>query len=437
MVGAYSWKWEFRRMVSTSNISETYGRTASAVGFGYIRPLRTTTANSTVAFGSRRYFLRAFLCLTVGSISFFGCFRPARAQTQFQPSGSASVANIATADAMPSPTLPSSDFAHFTDGALAENSAADTEFLPGVIPADAWVGDGRELLGMFRESMFGSQKDAWKATPLNTLFSDGWLEPWHSYPRSTTGALRQPFINAYDGVFYRLCFFDFTYVNNSLQNGNAYLGSFSIFTPISQRFQLYFSLPFIQSGKGGLSNTYHGNVGDFIVSPRFLLSDTQDFSQVVECFVRTPTGNTVNGNGQSTLAPQYEFWYGGLPGAGVIRGGAGLTIPTNSAGVTSNVTGDPITIPGSRTTANYNLAIGKYWTQHDATLGDLATYVSINGYTTVDDRGPRYSYLSITPGLRFHLANNYYFIAGVEVPLTGPRDQSFTYSPIFWLAKVW
>jgi hypothetical protein len=273
--------------------------------------------------------------------------------------------------------------------------------------------------------------------PLNTFFSDGWLEPWYSYPRSTTGALRQPFINAYDGVFYRLCFFDFTYVNDSHQNGNAYLGSFSIFTPISQRFQLYFSVPFIQSDKGGLSNTYHGNVGDFVVSPRFLLSETQDFSQAVECFVRTPTGNTVNGNGQSTLTPQYEFWYGGLPGAGVIRGGAGLTIPTNSAGVISNVTGDPITVPGSRTTANYNLAVGKYWTQHDATPGDFATFLSINGYTTLDDRGPRYSYLSITPGLRFHLANNYYFIAGIEVPLTGPKDQSFTYSPIFWLAKVW
>ena len=158
---------------------------------------------------------------------------------------------------------------------------------------------------------------------------------------------------------------------------------------------------------------------------------------IVECFVRTPTGNTVNGNGQSTLTPQYEFWYGGLPGAGVIRGGTGLTIPTNSAGVISNVTGDPITVPGSRTTANYNLAVGKYWTQHDATPGDFATYLSINGYTTLDDRGPRYSYLSITPGFRFHLANNYYFIAGIEVPLTGPKDQSFTYSPIFWLAKVW
>ncbi len=65
--------------------------------------------------------------------------------------------------------------------------------------------------------------------------------------------------------------------------------------------------------------------------------------------MRTPTGNTVNGNGQTTLTPEYEFWYGGLPGAGVIRGGTGVTVPINSAGVTSNVTGIPTSVSGSRT----------------------------------------------------------------------------------------
>ena len=323
MVGADFLEWEFRRMVTTSNTSETCGAAASTVGSGYTRQARPTTANSTTASGSRRYLLRAVLCLTVGSIGFFGCGRLARAQTQVRPSESATVTDVAAAVVMPGPTSPSSDFAHLADIAEAEGSIASPEFLPETLPPDAWAGGEMGLLGMIRESMFGNQKDRWKAMPLSTFFSEGWLEPWYSDPRSTTGAPRQPFINAYDGVFYRLCFFDFTYVNNSQQNGNAYLGSFSIFTPISQRFQLYFSLPFIQSDKGGLSNTYHGNVGDFVVSPRFLLSETQDFSQAVECFVRTPTGNTVNGNGQSTLTPQYEFWYGGLPGAGVIRAAPG------------------------------------------------------------------------------------------------------------------
>ena len=229
-------------------------------------------------------------------------------------------------------------------------------------------------------------------------------------------------------MFYRIYFFDFSYVNNFQRNGNAYLGALTLFTPISRRFQLRFDVPFIRSNKGGQSNTYHGNFGDFAVSPRFLLSESQDLSQVFECIVRTPTGNTVNGNGQTTLTPQYEFWYGGLPGGGVIRGGTGLTIPTNNAGVTSTIAGAPATVPGARTTCNYNLAVGKYWTQHDATPGDFVTFLSINGFTTLDDRGPTYSYLSVTPGFRFHLGNNFYYVGGVEVPVTGPKNQSFAFS---------
>ncbi len=137
---------------------------------------------------------------------------------------------------------------------------------------------------MIRESMFGNQRDPWEAMPLRTFFTEGWNEPWYYYPQAPRATPRQAWIDAYDGVFYRLWFLDFTYANNFQKNGNAYLGSFTIFTPISQRFQILWNVPFITSDKGGLSNTYHGNFGDFGISPRFLLSETQDFSQVVECF---------------------------------------------------------------------------------------------------------------------------------------------------------
>ena len=167
--------------------------------------------------------------------------------------------------------------------------------------------------------MFGDRGDLWRPLSLRTLFTEGWHEPWSRYPRSSTGAPRQGWINAYDGVFYRLFFFDVSYANDFQKNGNQYLGTLTAFTPISRRFQLRFDVPFIASNKGGQSNTYHGNFGDFAVSPRFLLSESKDLTQVFECIVRTPTGSAVNGNGQTTLTPQYEFWYGGLPGGGVIR----------------------------------------------------------------------------------------------------------------------
>ena len=389
------------------------------------------------ASSSRRRLLRAVLCLIAGTTGFFGCIVRADAQTQAIPVVGVPSTDVPAALQSPRPTTPASNFTDIIDAAVAEGATGSRALLQGTLPPNTWAGGQMGLLGLIRESMFGNQRDPWKAMPLSTFFSEGWLEPWYTCPRSTTGAPRQAWINAYDGVFYRLAFIDFQYVNNFQKNGNAYLGAFNIFTPISQRFQFLFSVPFIQSDKGGLSNTYHGNIGDFVVSPRFLLSESQDLSQVFECLVNTPTGKTVNGNGQTTLTPQYEFWYGGLPGAGVIRGGTGVTIPTNEAGVTSTVAGIPTIVPGSRTTANYNLAIGKYWTPHDAKLGDFVTYLSINGYTTVDDRGPRYSYLSLTPALRFHVTNDYYISAGIEVPLTGPKNQSFTYSPIFWLTKVW
>jgi hypothetical protein len=384
----------------------------------------------------RRRAMRALLWVAVGS-TLFGGVGLATAQTQDNPVAAVPSTEVPEVPATPSPAAPLSEFAQTVDSAAAASATESPLALPSAVPPNAWTAGNLGLLGMIRESMWGNQKDRWKTMPLSTFFSEGWLEPWYYYPRSTTGAPRQAWINAYDGVFYRLWLLQFSYANNFQKNGNAYLGSYTIFTPISQRFQLLFSIPFIDSNKGGLSNTYHGNVGDFAVSPRFLLSETQDFSQVVECIVRTPTGSTVNGNGQTTLTPQYEFWYGGLPGAGVIRGGTGVTVPTNSAGVPVTVAGTPTTVSGSRTTVNYNLAVGKYWTPHDAKFGDLVTYLSVNGYTTVDNRGPLYSYLSVTPGVRFHLTNDYYFTAGIEVPLTGPKDLSFTYSPILWLVKVW
>ena len=381
----------------------------------------------------RRALRVVLLGLAISSIALFGCIGRVSAQVQAAPllaqAPSDAPPEVSTTGAPAEAGSPVDVF----DGVATESAPDSTANSSNTLANGAVPG----LLGMIRESMRGDHKELWRPLSLSTFFSDGWLDPWYTYPRSSTGAPRQAWINATDGVFYRLWFAQFSYVNNAARNENAYLGEYAIFTPISQRFQFLFIVPFVESNKGGYSNTYHSNFVDFAVSPRFLLSESQDFSQVAECVVRTPTGNTENGNGQATLTPEYEFWYGGLPGAAVIRGSTGATIPTNSAGLPTTVAGMPVTVPGSRTTVNYNLSIGKYWTPHDATLGDLVTLLSVNGYTTVDDRGPRYSYLSLTPGFRFHLTNDYYSTAGIEVPVTGPKSQSFTYSPIFWLVKVW
>jgi hypothetical protein len=254
------------------------------------------------------------LGLTLGWTALGGGIGRASAQSPIAPAASEPPGSAAASGAMPGLPNPTRGLADAVDAVAADVAAEPPSFVPETLPTDGSPGPGMGLLGMVHESMWGNQSDLWRPLPLSTFFSDGWAQPWYTYPRSSTGAPRQAWINAADGVFYRLWFAQFSYANNFQQNGNAYNGTYAIFTPISQRFQFLFDVPFIESNKGGLNNTYHGNFGDFAVSPRFLLSETQDFSQVVECVVRTPTGNTANGNGQTTLTPEYEFWYGGDPG---------------------------------------------------------------------------------------------------------------------------
>ena len=194
-------------------------------------------------------------------------------------------------------------------------------------------------------------------------------------------------------------------------------------------------MPFIASNKGGQSNTYHGNFGDFAVAPRFLLSESQDLTQIVALHVSTPTGSTVNGNGQTRLPPirvlvRRPAWRWGDPG----RHRPDDT-DEQRGGHLEHRRG-PHDRPWGPHHVHLRPGRREYWTQHDATPGDFVTFLSINGFTTLDDRGPIYSYLSFTPALRFHLGNDYYFVAGIEVPMTGPKNQNFTWAPNFWLTEA-
>ena len=102
------------------------------------------------------------------------------------------------------------------------------------------------LFDTITESIFGKpDPDTWRPLPLSTLFSEGWNEAWVPSPNGSGGAPRQGWINAADGNLYRLWFFTFAQGFNDAPKGNAYLGAYTIFTPLSRRLELITNVPFV------------------------------------------------------------------------------------------------------------------------------------------------------------------------------------------------
>jgi hypothetical protein len=95
------------------------------------------------------------------------------------------------------------------------------------------------------ESLFGPALTAdWTPLSLSTLFTEGWTQPFVFSPASDGGALRQEWINAANGVFYRQWVLDYNFRNHAAPSGNRDIGTWSVFAPLSRRLELYISVPF-------------------------------------------------------------------------------------------------------------------------------------------------------------------------------------------------
>jgi len=149
-----------------------------------------------------------------------------------------------------------------------------------------------------RESLFGDvyvEPTHWRELPFSTLFTEGWDEPWASPVTGAGGAPRQGWLNAADGVFYRLVIGTFGYSNDLAENGDGYDGGATLYTPLSRRFELRWDVPFVTSNRGASGDSRHTSFGDFQVTPRFMLSETRALTQSFNVTFRTPTGDTDTG----------------------------------------------------------------------------------------------------------------------------------------------
>jgi hypothetical protein len=245
----------------------------------------------------------------------------------------------------------------------------------------------------------------WQDLSYSNLFSKGWDKAWSSPPNGGGGAPRQGWLNAYDGVFYRLSIATFGW-----QHGNGadnYSNDIVSYTPLNQRMEIQTDIPVIASTQGASGR--QTNFGDFTITPRIILSESKNVTQTFNLNFRTPTGDVFNGNHVASIGPQYNFWANSWKGL-VVRGGAGFSVPYSGN----------ISQAGARSTFNANLAVGYYFTPHDFTpVGDMVWYVSTNVSQPIDNRGTvNNTFVSMTPGFRTHLGQNWYLLGAVEVPVT-------------------
>jgi hypothetical protein len=297
------------------------------------------------------------------------------------------------------------------------------------MPASPRVVTG--LFGTIGESIFGQpDPDTWRPLPFSSLFSEGWNEAWVPSPNGSGGAPRQGWINAADGNMYRLWFFTFAQAFNQGPKSNAYLGAYTLYTPLSRRLLLITNIPFVVTNNAasglpiisptGLSTPTsrpQTSFGDMSFTPRVLLHETKDFSLTTEMAVLVPTGRQPL-EGKTALVPNVSFW-NNFAGRWVIRGGVGDLIPLGGGGFNTLIS---------------QLAIGQTLTDHDVPLfGDFTWYVSAVADTTLV-RG-QHTGVTLTPGMRSHVGNDWYFLAGLPTPVTSQRIGDI--GMIFWFMKAW
>ncbi len=265
----------------------------------------------------------------------------------------------------------------------------------------------------------------WQDLSYSNLFSKGWDKPWSSPPNGGGGAPRHGWLNAYEGVFYRLSIATFGW-QHGLNGGDGYNNNLVTFTPLNQRMQIQTDIPIMTSTPGASGNGSETNFGDFKITPRLMLSESRDVTQTLNVTFRTPTGDVFNGNHVAAITPNYQFWANSWKGL-VVRGGAGFAIPYS---------GD-ITRSGARSTFDANLAVGYYFTPHDYTpVGDLVWYVSTNLSQPIDNRAATSNtFVSLTPGFRTHVGDNWFLLGAVEVPVTS--NAAYDYQVQAGILKVY
>lgn len=217
-------------------------------------------------------------------------------------------------------------------------------------------------------------------------------EKWIPVPNGSSGAPRQGWLATADGFFTREVHLAANYTEARGPDSWGVLGRFHY--PFTRRLWAGIEVPFYQdSGRSG-------NFGDITLTTQVMLVEKRNLSINGGVGWRLPTGSIRQGNNVFAAQPQLNIW---------TDVGRGFSLRGRVAYEFAN----------RNQPDNFvlNAAVGQTITPHSrAPFGDLTWYVSANWRQPI--RGVGNSFVSITPGMRTHVGNNLFLLAGVEFPVT-------------------
>jgi hypothetical protein len=263
------------------------------------------------------------------------------------------------------------------------------------------------LFAAIRTSMFGKSDQEWTPLTFGTFFREGWTDAWIAPPNGSGGALRQGWINTPDAFFNRMLVGVYSHTNANRGGRDEDAASFIYETPITRRYMFGIVPTVIDHLGAGGGNGSVTQFGDTVIENRFLLHETQDVTLSFNLNVRVPTGERGLGNDRTTLNSYLAYWFDVGHGWS-IRGAAGVDVPIDDKP------------DGRDASLNFTLSIGQTITPHDVRFfGDFTYYLATNYQENLGTRDN--AFISLTPGFRTHLGNDWYLLGGVEFPVNGPR----------------